>query len=227
MGEEKALAKSRVGRTVLTFGAPSAYPPRFSLFWIGFLVDFQKSRKKSRFDCVFFCVFFSAKEEMASDQGPRRSGWIPVSEMGLQGEKTGLHLFNSLDKDNLVEFVPRQGKQVGWYICGPTVYDVSHLGHARNYVSFDIIRRVMEDYFGYNIFFVMNVTDIDDKIINRSWQNRLRELRQALGSSQPALRASIEAVLEGPASTASYAQLHEELLSNADARQLFDAAGVP
>ncbi|MDP2439798.1 MAG: cysteine--tRNA ligase [archaeon] len=147
--------------------------------------------------------------------------------MGLQGEKTGLHLFNSLDKDNLVEFVPRQGKQVGWYICGPTVYDVSHLGHARNYVSFDIIRRVMEDYFGYNIFFVMNITDIDDKIINRSWQNRLRELRQALGSSQPALRASIEAVLEGPASPASYAELHEELQSNADARRLFDAAGVP
>lgn len=62
-------------------------------------------------------------------------------------------------------FVPRNGKQVKWYICGPTVYDSSHLGHARTYLSFDIIRRIMEDYFGYDIHVCMNITDIDDKII--------------------------------------------------------------
>ncbi|KAJ3016415.1 UNVERIFIED_CONTAM: hypothetical protein HDU68_012226 [Siphonaria sp. JEL0065] len=63
------------------------------------------------------------------------------------------------------EFIPANGKQVNWYTCGPTVYDKSHLGHARNYITFDIIRRIMEDYFSYDINFVMNITDIDDKII--------------------------------------------------------------
>jgi cysteinyl-tRNA synthetase len=45
---------------------------------------------------------------------------------------------------------------------------VSHMGHARNYLTSDVIRRVLEDYFGYNIHFVMNVTDVDDKIIVKS-----------------------------------------------------------
>lgn len=57
--------------------------------------------------------------------------------------------------------------QVKWYICGPTVYDSSHMGHARAYLSFDILRRVMQHYFGYDVHYVMNITDIDDKIIKR------------------------------------------------------------
>lgn len=44
------------------------------------------------------------------------------------------------------------------------MYDDAHLGHARNYVSTDVIRRVMRDYFKYNVRFVMNVTDVDDKV---------------------------------------------------------------
>jgi len=47
--------------------------------------------------------------------------------------------------------VPNDPHQITWYTCGPTVYDESHMGHARCYVSFDIIRRIMTDYFGYNI----------------------------------------------------------------------------
>lgn len=58
-------------------------------------------------------------------------------------------------------------------ISGPTVYDASHMGHARTYISFDILRRVLADYFGYQIHFVMNITDIDDKIIKRARQNYL------------------------------------------------------
>ena len=57
--------------------------------------------------------------------------------------------------------------QVQWYICGPTVYDSAHMGHARAYLSFDILRRVLEFYFGYEVLYVMNITDIDDKIIKR------------------------------------------------------------
>ena len=52
-----------------------------------------------------------------------------------------------------------------WYMCGPTVYDHSHMGHARTYIGFDMIRRVLTDYFGYNVHLAMNITDIDDKII--------------------------------------------------------------
>ncbi len=53
------------------------------------------------------------------------------------------------------------------YVCGPTVYDLTHVGHARTYVAFDIIRRFFE-YLGYEVKYVVNITDIDDKIINRA-----------------------------------------------------------
>ena len=66
-----------------------------------------------------------------------------------------------------------KNNQVSWYICGPTVYDHSHLGHARTYISFDIIRRILEDYFSFNVFYVMNITDIDDKIIVAARQQYL------------------------------------------------------
>ena len=69
-------------------------------------------------------------------------------------------------------FHPLSANRIGWYICGPTVYDSAHMGHARNYVNFDVLRRVMQDYFGYNVRFVMNVTDIDDKIILRAQKRR-------------------------------------------------------
>ena len=59
------------------------------------------------------------------------------------------------------------------YICGPTVYNDSHLGHARSYMSFDIFRRILKTYFGQEMFVVMNVTDIDDKIINRAHEERV------------------------------------------------------
>nr|CAG4649995.1 EOG090X02DZ [Sida crystallina] len=86
-----------------------------------------------------------------------------------------LVLFNSLTRKK-EKFVPKEGKRVDWYSCGPTVYDASHMGHARSYISFDILRRVLSGYFGYDIFYVMNVTDIDDKIIKRARQNHLYKL---------------------------------------------------
>eukprot|EP00735_Rhodelphis_limneticus_P006903 TRINITY_DN19373_c0_g1::TRINITY_DN19373_c0_g1_i1::g.7879::m.7879 TRINITY_DN19373_c0_g1::TRINITY_DN19373_c0_g1_i1::g.7879 ORF type:complete len:782 (+),score=239.91,sp/Q7ZWR2/SYCC_XENLA/42.30/0.0,tRNA-synt_1e/PF01406.14/9.9e+02,tRNA-synt_1e/PF01406.14/9e-120,tRNA-synt_1e/PF01406.14/2.8e+02,tRNA-synt_1g/PF09334.6/0.00038,tRNA-synt_1g/PF09334.6/0.054,DALR_2/PF09190.6/1.1e+04,DALR_2/PF09190.6/0.0022,Glyco_hydro_66/PF13199.1/0.0056,Corona_S2/PF01601.11/0.26 TRINITY_DN19373_c0_g1_i1:3-2348(+) len=83
-----------------------------------------------------------------------------------------LKVFNSLTH-GLADFVPKVPRQIKGYICGPTVYDSSHLGHARAYVSFDIIRRILEDYFGYDVFWVMNITDIDDKIILKARRNYL------------------------------------------------------
>ncbi|CAG8517195.1 7665_t:CDS:10 [Paraglomus occultum] len=85
-----------------------------------------------------------------------------------------LKLYNSLTRSK-VEFTPVKGKQVTWYNCGPTVYDASHVGHARLYVTVDILRRVLTDYFNYDVLFVMNITDIDDKIIVRARHNLLFE----------------------------------------------------
>ena len=58
------------------------------------------------------------------------------------------------------------------YVCGPTVYDETHIGHARCYVAFDVIRRFFE-YLGYNVKMVVNITDIDDKIIRRAWEEKV------------------------------------------------------
>lgn len=84
-------------------------------------------------------------------------------------------IYNSL-QDSKQTLVPVGGpcsRQLTWYECGPTVYDSAHMGHARNYVTFDIVRRILEDYFGYSILYVMNVTDVDDKIIRRAKRNYL------------------------------------------------------
>ena len=99
--------------------------------------------------------------------------WYPPADGGDSAD--GLCLYNS-QVDRKVPFVPaagRQSKNITWYTCGPTVYDSAHMGHARNYVSFDVVRRVLEDYFGYSCLFVMNVTDVDDKIILRARRNYL------------------------------------------------------
>ncbi|XP_003743752.1 cysteine--tRNA ligase, cytoplasmic [Galendromus occidentalis] len=94
-----------------------------------------------------------------------------------------LKLYNSLTRDKEI-FVPQNGgRRVTWYNCGPTVYDASHMGHARSYISFDIIRRVLSSYFGYDVFYVMNITDIDDKIIRRARQNFLFEQYRAAPNS--------------------------------------------
>jgi cysteinyl-tRNA synthetase len=80
-----------------------------------------------------------------------------------------LKLYNSLSPGNPAPFTPIEPGKISWYACGPTVYDKSHLGHARNYVSTDIIRRILMHYFDYKVNFVMNITDIDDKVTPTAW----------------------------------------------------------
>ncbi|EKD64226.1 MAG: hypothetical protein ACD_51C00046G0015 [uncultured bacterium] len=65
------------------------------------------------------------------------------------------------------EFKPIKDNHVGMYVCGPTVYDFGHLGHGRSAVVFDIIRKYLK-YKGYDVTYVSNYTDIDDKMINRA-----------------------------------------------------------
>lgn len=67
------------------------------------------------------------------------------------------------------EFVPIQPGVVRMYVCGPTVYDLIHVGNARPAVVFDVFRRYLE-YRGYRVIMVQNFTDIDDKIINKANQ---------------------------------------------------------
>ena len=83
-----------------------------------------------------------------------------------------LKVYNTITK-KLEDFVPLNGNQIKVYICDPTVYDSPHIGHARTYISFDIIRRILTGYFNYDVTYVMNITDIDDKIINRSKERNL------------------------------------------------------
>jgi len=83
-----------------------------------------------------------------------------------------LRIYNSFSRKKEI-FIPLSRKSIRWYCCGPTVYDVAHLGHARCYITFDIIRRILSDYFGYHVFYVLNITDIDDKIIKRARSNYL------------------------------------------------------
>ena len=91
--------------------------------------------------------------------------WVPPSQPGPEIELPPLKIWNSLTRSK-TPFVPIDWKnrRVTWYACGPTVYDDAHLGHARNYVSTDILRRIMRDYFKFSVYFVMNITDVDDKV---------------------------------------------------------------
>ena len=65
------------------------------------------------------------------------------------------------------DFVPLNGNYVNFYSCGPTVYDYFHIGNARPLIMFEVFRRYLE-YSGYNVNYIVNITDIDDKIINRA-----------------------------------------------------------
>ncbi len=77
-----------------------------------------------------------------------------------------MKIYNTLTGDKS-EFIPIKEGEIGMYICGVTVYDYCHVGHARAYISFDAIYRYLE-YKGFNVNYVRNFTDVDDKIINRS-----------------------------------------------------------
>jgi cysteinyl-tRNA synthetase len=79
----------------------------------------------------------------------------------------GLKLFNTLSR-SVQEFVPLDpaGKRVGLYCCGPTVYDFAHIGNWRTFIFGDLVRRYL-DFKGYAVTQVMNITDVDDKIIRR------------------------------------------------------------
>ena len=77
-----------------------------------------------------------------------------------------LKIYNSLTRTKQ-EFKPTTPGKIGMYVCGVTVYDLCHIGHARTFVNFDVIVRYLR-YAGYEVKYVRNITDIDDKIIKRA-----------------------------------------------------------
>ena len=77
-----------------------------------------------------------------------------------------MKIYNTLTRQK-EEFISLEKNRVKMYVCGPTVYDFIHIGNARPYVVFDTVRRYLE-YKGYEVSYVQNFTDVDDKIINRA-----------------------------------------------------------
>jgi cysteinyl-tRNA synthetase len=95
-----------------------------------------------------------------------------------------LHIYDTLSQTKKL-FEPRHAGKVGMYVCGMTVYDYCHIGHARTQVAFDIVYRYLQ-HLGYDVTYVRNITDIDDKIINRAaeqhedWQALTARMIQAM-----------------------------------------------
>ena len=77
-----------------------------------------------------------------------------------------MKIYNTLSKRK-EEFVPLKEGKVKMYVCGPTVYNLIHIGNARPMIVFDTVRRYME-HKGYEVNFVSNFTDVDDKIIKKA-----------------------------------------------------------
>lgn len=101
-----------------------------------------------------------------------------------------LYVYNSLSRKK--EKFPRQIKDLKMFVCGPTVYDYAHLGHARTYIAFDIITRYLKAL-GYSVNYLMNITDVADKIferakdLNRNPRDLTREFEQAFKDDMKAL----------------------------------------
>lgn len=90
-----------------------------------------------------------------------------------------MKLYNTLSR-KVEEFKPLEDKKVNLFVCGPTVYDYAHIGNAKTYTQFDFMVRYLR-FRGYDVFYLQNITDIDDKIIKRSaersisWDTLARE----------------------------------------------------
>jgi cysteinyl-tRNA synthetase len=105
-----------------------------------------------------------------------------------------IYLYNTLTKKK-EEFVPINDKKVNFFVCGPTVYDYPHLGHAKAYIQFDFIVRYLR-FAGYEVTYVNNITDIDDKIIQRAkekgitWDKLAREYEQIFSDDMALLHVN-------------------------------------
>src|SRR6266576_3404723 len=148
-----------------------------------------------------------------------------------RGSEMGLKFFNTLSR-SLQNFVPLDpaGKKVGLYCCGPTVYDFAHIGNWRTFVFSDLVRRYLE-FKGYEVRHVMNVTDVEDKIIQRVRESKT-SLREFTGRFETAFFDDLKMLNyrmpdETPRATEHIAEiisLIEKLLAHGIAYQAADGA---
>ena len=105
----------------------------------------------------------------------------------------GLRVFNTLSR-SVEPFVPLDpaGKKVGLYCCGPTVHDFAHIGNFRTFVFADIVRRHLT-FRGFDVRHVMNITDVEDKIIRRVNESG-KSLAEFTGEFEQAFFADLEAL---------------------------------
>jgi len=105
-----------------------------------------------------------------------------------------LKLYNTLTRKK-ESFKPRRGKKINLFVCGITSYDFSHIGHARTYIVFDMIVKYLKQK-GYNVFYLQNITDVDDKIINQakrekvSWKDLSRKFEREYLKDMKALNVN-------------------------------------
>ncbi len=97
-----------------------------------------------------------------------------------------MKIYNTRTKKKEI-IVAEKGKQINMFVCGPTVYDFSHLGHARTYLVFDAFAKYLKQS-GFSVFYLQNITDIDDKIIARAKEKGISAAKLALGFEKEYLK---------------------------------------
>jgi cysteinyl-tRNA synthetase len=102
-----------------------------------------------------------------------------------------LRIYNSLSRAT-EEFVPLVAGKVGMYVCGMTIYDLCHMGHLRMMMAFDVVFRWLQAS-GYEVTYVRNITDIDDKIIKRALERGIT-IRQLTDDMIAAMHADFAEV---------------------------------
>ncbi len=82
-----------------------------------------------------------------------------------------MKIYSTLTK-TIEDFEPISGRKVNFFVCGPTVYDFAHIGNAKTYTQFDFIVKYLR-FREYDVFYLQNITDIDDKIIKRAAERNI------------------------------------------------------
>lgn len=122
----------------------------------------------------------------------RLSARLQTARIGFDSQPRPMMIYSTMSGKK-EPFLPIHENRVNIFVCGPTVYDDSHIGHARTYIAFDVVARYLK-YKGHSVFYLQNITDVDDKIIQRAselavgplalarkFEHRYLEDMQALG----------------------------------------------
>ena len=138
-----------------------------------------------------------------------------------------IRIYNTMTRKK-EELLPREEGKISMYVCGPTVYNLIHIGNARTFLNFDIIRRYME-HRGLEVTFVQNITDVDDKIINKANEEGVEpaalaeEYRRAFEKDMAAL--GVKPPDEAPRATAHIQEMLEVISRLLDGGYAYESGG--